>query len=259
MIQTTQKNLIALYSITYKEVNRFMRIWSQTLLPSAITSILYFVIFGGLIGPRIGLIDGISYIQFIVPGLIMLAVINNAYMNVSFSFFSAKFQRNIEELLVSPTPNIYILLGYLSGGVLRAVLVGFIVMIVALFFTAVPLANWWLTILVLILTSTLFSMAGFINAVFANHFDDVNIVPTFILGPLTYLGGVFYSIHMLPPIWQHISMANPILYIINAFRYSLLGVSDISITVAISLIIGLNIVLFITALYMLEKGVGLRK
>jgi ABC-2 type transport system permease protein len=258
-MQRTQKNLIAFYSIVRKEINRFMRIWSQTLLPSAITSILYLLIFGTLIGSKFGQIDGLTYMQFIIPGLIMMAVINNAYINVSFSFFSAKFQRNIEELLVSPTPNIYILLGYLSGGVLRAILVGMIVTVVALFFTSIPLVNWWLTALVLILTATLFATAGFINAILANHFDDVNIVPTFILGPLIYLGGVFYSIHMLPSFWQTLSLANPILYIINAFRYSLLGVSDINISVALSLIIILNIGLFGTALYLLEKGIGLRK
>jgi ABC-2 type transport system permease protein len=256
---TGAKNLIAFYSIVNKEVTRFMRIWTQTLLPSAITSILYFMIFGSLIGSRIGLIDGISYMQFIVPGLIMLAVINNAYSNVVFSFFSAKFQKNIEEILVSPTPNIYILLGYLSGGVLRALLSGIIVTIVALFFTSIPLVNWWLMAAVLILTATLFASAGLINAIYANSFDSVNIVPTFILGPLTYLGGIFYSIHMLPPFWQHLSFANPILYIINAFRYSLLGVSDISIALAMSLIIGLNIILFGVALYLLEKGIGLKK
>jgi ABC-2 type transport system permease protein len=255
----TQKNLIAFYSVVSKEINRFMRIWSQTLLPSAITSILYLLIFGILIGSRMGKIDGFSYMQFIIPGLIMMAVINNAYINVSFSFFSAKFQRNIEELLVSPTPTIYILLGYLSGGVLRAILVGMIITVIALFFTPIPLANWWLTALVLVLTAILFSTAGILNAIFANHFDDVNIVPTFILGPLTYLGGVFYSIHMLSPIWQHIALANPILYIINAFRYSLLGVSDINIMTALSLIIILNIGLFATALYLLDRGIGLRK
>ena len=259
MLSTTQKNLIAFYSIVNKEITRFMRIWSQTLLPSAITSVLYFMIFGSLIGSRIGLIDGIPYMQFIVPGLIMMAVINNAYTNVVFSFFSAKFQRNIEELLVSPTPTIYILLGYVAGGVLRAVLAGIIVTLVALCFTSIPLANWWLMFILLILTATLFATAGLINAVYANNFDSVNIVPTFILGPLTYLGGIFYSIHMLSPFWQHISMVNPILYIINAFRYSLLGISDIGIGIAISLIIGLNIILFFVALYLLENGIGLRK
>jgi len=255
----TKENLIAFKSLVIKEVTRFMRIWSQTLLPSAITSILYFLIFGSLMGSRIGLMDGVNYIEYIVPGLIMMAVINNAYTNVVFSFFSSKFQRNIEELLVSPTPNIFILLGFLAGGVLRGILVGIIVTIIALFFTHIPVANWWLTALVVFLTALLFSTAGLVNAIFANTFDDVNIVPVFVLAPLTYLGGVFYSIAMLPDIWRTISLVNPILYMVNAFRYSLLGISDINIFLAMGLIIGLTVILFCTALYMLNHGIGLRK
>jgi ABC-2 type transport system permease protein len=254
-----KENLIAFNSIVIKEITRFLRIWTQTLLPSAITSILYFLIFGSLMGARIGDMNGVSYMQYIVPGLIMMAVINNAYTNVVFSFFSAKFQRNIEELLVSPTPNIFILLGYISGGVLRGLMAGAAVTIIALFFTDLPIVNWWLTVLVAALTALLFSTAGLINAIYANSFDDVNIVPTFILSPLIYLGGVFYSIHMLPDIWKGISLMNPILYMVNAFRYSLLNISDINIVTAMSLIVGLAIVLFFWALYLLQKGIGLRK
>lgn len=254
-----KQNLIAFNSIVIKEITRFLRIWTQTLLPSAITSILYFLIFGNLMGSRIGHMDGVSYMQYIVPGLIMMTIINNSYTNVVFSFFSAKFQRNIEELLVSPTPNIFILLGYVAGGVLRGVLAGIIVSLIALFFTDIPVANWGLTALVGVLTALLFSTAGLINAVYANKFDDVNIIPTFILSPLIYLGGVFYSINLLPEIWKGISLLNPILYMVNAFRYSILGISDISISTALSLIIIVAVALFAWALFLLERGTGLRK
>ncbi|PCJ46605.1 MAG: ABC transporter permease [Gammaproteobacteria bacterium] len=251
-------NYIALSSIVHKEIQRYTRIWVQTLLPSSITMTLYFVIFGSLIGERIGTMDGYSYMEFIVPGLIMMSVITNSYSNVVSSFFSSKFQRSIEEMMVAPVPNIIILLGYVAGGVSRGILTGTIVTIVALFFIDIEISNPWIVILVVILTSLMFSLAGFVNAVFAKSFDDISIVPTFILTPLTYLGGVFYSISLLPEFWQKVSMANPVLYMVNAFRYGFLGSSDINIWLAISLIIFFIISLSGFAMYLLNKGIGLR-
>ena len=249
---------IAFLTILRKEIKRFMRIWVQTLLPPVITMALYFVIFGKLIGGRIGDMGGFSYIQFVAPGLIMMAVLTNAYANVVSSFFSAKFQRSIEEVLVSPTPNYVILLGYTMGGVARGLCVGLLVTIMALIFTDLHIHSWSVTLLIVLLTSMLFSLAGFINAVYANTFDDVSIVPTFLLTPLTYFGGVFYSITMLPEVWQHISRLNPILHIVNAFRYGLLGVSDINIMNAIlGLTLGV-IILFMVSLHLLKTGKRLR-
>ena len=249
---------IAFLTILRKEIKRFTRIWVQTLLPPVITMALYFVIFGKLIGSRIGDMGGFSYIQFVAPGLIMMAVLTNAYANVVSSFFSAKFQRSIEEVLVSPTPNYVILLGYTMGGVARGLCVGILVTIMALVFTDLHIHSWLITLLIVLLTSMLFSLAGFINAVYANTFDDVSIVPTFILTPLTYFGGVFYSITMLPEVWQHISRLNPILHIVNAFRYGLLGVSDINIGNAIfGLTLGV-IILFMVSLHLLKTGKRLR-
>ena len=251
-------NFVALSSIVHKEIQRYTRIWVQTLLPSSITMTLYFVIFGNLIGKRIGTMDGYSYMEFIVPGLIMMSVITNSYSNVVSSFFSSKFQRSIEEMLVAPVPNIIILLGYVAGGVSRGMLTGTIVTIVALFFVDIEIHNPFIVILVVILTSLMFSLAGFVNAVFAKSFDDISIVPTFILTPLTYLGGVFYSISLLPEFWQKVSMANPVLYMVNAFRYGFLGSSDINIWVAISLIVFFIVSLTGVAMYLLNKGIGLR-
>jgi len=249
---------IAFSTILRKEIKRFTRIWIQTLLPPVITMALYFVIFGTLIGGRIGEMGGFSYIQFVAPGLIMMAVLTNAYSNVVSSFFSAKFQRSVEEVLVSPTPNYIILLGYTMGGVARGLAVGVLVTVVALLFTRLHMHSWLITFTIVLLTSMLFSLAGFINAVYANTFDDVSIVPTFILTPLTYFGGVFYSISLLPEIWQHISRLNPILHMVNAFRYGILGVTDINITYAISgLVIGV-VVLFVISLHLLKTGKRLR-
>lgn len=253
-----QSALVALATIARKESTRYLRIWVQTLLPPAITMTLYFVIFGNLIGPRIGPMDGFNYIDFIVPGIIMMAVITNSYANVVSSFFSAKFQRHIEELMVSPTPNIVILLGYISGGVGRGLLVGLIVTVVSLLFTRLEIHSIPITISVVLLTSILFSLGGFINGVFAKKFDDVAIVPTFILTPLTYLGGVFYSISMLPPLWQNVSMANPVLYMVNAFRHGLLGASDVDIRLAYGLVIATILVLGGISLHLLNRGIGLR-
>lgn len=253
-----ERSLVALATIARKETTRYLRIWMQTLLPPAITMALYFVIFGNLIGPRIGPMDGYSYIDFIVPGIIMMAVITNSYSNVVSSFFGAKFQRHVEELMVSPTPNAIILLGYVSGGVGRGLLTGFIVTIVSLMFTSLQIHNLFITCSVVLLTSILFSLGGFINGVFARKFDDVAIVPTFILTPLTYLGGVFYSISLLPDFWQVASLANPVLYMVNAFRYGILGAADINIWVAYALILLFIAILGSFSLHLLNKGVGLR-
>jgi len=251
-------NFVALNSIVRKEISRYTRIWVQTLLPSSITMTLYFVIFGNLIGKRIGTMGGYSYMEFIVPGLIMMSVITNSYSNVVSSFFSSKFQRSIEEMMVAPVPNVVILIGYVAGGVSRGMLTGLIVTIVALFFVDIEIHNPLIVITVVVLTSTMFSLAGFVNAVFAKSFDDISIVPTFILTPLTYLGGVFYSIALLPEFWQKVSMINPVLYMVNAFRFGFLGTSDINIWVALSLILFFIITLASTAMYLLSRGIGLR-
>ena len=250
---------IALLTIVTKEVRRFMRIWPQTMLPPAITTALYFLIFGTLMGQRIGDISGASYMDYIVPGIILMSVISHSYANVVSSFYSTKFQRHIEELLVSPVPNWVILAGYVSGGVCRGLLVGTVVIGISLLFTTIPVNHLALSCLVFLLTAILFALAGFINAVFADSFDDISIIPNFILTPLTYLGGVFYSVDMLPELWQKISLANPILYIVNSFRYGLIGVTDIDITVALTMIISFIVALIIFSLYLLKKGVGIKQ
>lgn len=251
-------HLIAFQTILLKEILRFVRIWIQTLLPPAVTTLLYFVIFGRLIGDRIGPLDGIAYIDFIAPGLILMAVISNAYANVVSSFYSSKFQRHIEELLVSPVPNTLIVLGYIAGGIARGLCVGVVVTLIAAAFADLGLHHAGVLVLVSVLTAALFSLAGLINGVYAKSFDDISLIPTFVLTPLTYLGGVFYSIHMLPEFWQQVSLFNPILYMINAFRYGLLGVSDIPIVQALVIITAFVAVLFAYALWLLERGVGLR-
>lgn len=253
-----QQSLVALQTIVLKEVTRFLRIWAQTLLPPAITMSLYFVIFGNLIGPRIGPMEGYTYMDFIVPGVIMLAVITNSYGNVVSSFFGAKFQRHVEELLVSPTPDAVILAGYVAGGVARGLCTGLIVTIVASLFTELQIHSLPIVISVVFLTSVLFSLGGFVNAVFARKFDDIAIIPTFVLTPLTYLGGVFYSISLLPDFWQGVSMANPVLYMVNAFRYGFLGASDIPVGIAYALIGTFIALLTVVCLVLLRKGVGLR-
>ena len=249
---------VAFRTILGKEILRFLRIWIQTVLPSAVTTALYFLIFGQLIGNRIGEMGGFAYVDFIVPGLVLMAVITNAYANVVSSFYSSKFSHYIEEMLIAPVPNWVILAGYVAGGVARGLAVGVAVTLVALFYSDLKVHSYAITFLVFVLTSILFSLGGFINAVYANSFDDISIVPTFVLTPLTYLGGVFYSIHLLPDLWQKLSLANPILYMINAFRYGLLGVSDIPLGVAF-LIIGLFILLLtLFSLSLLKRGVGLK-
>ena len=252
------QQLIAFKAIFWKEILRFGRIWIQTILPPMITTALYFVIFGRLIGSQIGDVHGYKYMEYIVPGLILMAVITNSYANVVASFYSAKFQRSVEEMLVSPLPNYLIMAGFVGGGVARGLAVGFAVSIVAILFTAIPVHNIWVVLSVLVLTSTLFSLGGLINAIYANSFDDISIVPTFVLTPLTYLGGVFYTVAMLPPFWQSVSLANPILYMVNAFRYGLLGVSDVNIGVAYAAIIGFTVALGGYALVLLNRGYGIR-
>ncbi|HET8551252.1 MAG TPA: ABC transporter permease [Gammaproteobacteria bacterium] len=249
---------IGFQTLVLKEVNRVLRIWIQTIVPPAIQMTLYFIIFGSLIGKRIGAMGGFDYMTYLAPGLIMNAVVMNSYTNSVSSFFGAKFGRHIEELLVSPLPNALILLGYVAGSVCRGLLVGILVAAIATAFTNLPLAHPFIMISVVLLTSTVFAIAGLINAIFAQKFDDVTIIPTFVLTPLTYLGGIFYSIDLLSPTWRTASKIDPILYMVNAFRYGFLGVSDISIGVAYGIICVFLVVLFSVALYLLNKGVGLR-
>ncbi|GGA80247.1 transport permease protein [Neiella marina] len=251
-------NYIALKSIVRKECTRFMRIWVQTLVPPAITTTLYFVIFGGLIGSRVGQMGGFSYMDYIVPGLIMMSVITSSYSNVASSFFSAKFQRNIEELLVAPVPNYIIIMGYVAGGVCRGLLVGTIVTLVAMVFTDLQFHHVGILVLVILLTAVLFALGGMFNALFAKTFDDVSIIPTFVLTPLTYLGGVFYSISMLPEFWQWVSKLNPVVYMVNTFRYGFLGVSDIPVLPSVIMLLVMTVALFLVILNMLKRGVGIR-
>ena len=259
-MKSNYKVSISLWTLTVKEVRRFIRIWVQTLVPPAVTMSLYFVIFGSLIGPRIGSMDGFDYIQYMIPGLIMLSVITNSYNNVVSSFYGVKFQKSIEELLISPMPNWAILLGFVLGGVCRGVLIGFIVFGVSLiFYPDFTVVNPILTIVVLFLTSILFSLMGFINAVYADSFDDISIIPTFILTPLIYLGGVFYSINILPDIWRSISMFNPMLYVVNTFREGMLGSSDVSIPFSLGMIFAFIGILTGACLYFLKKGTGIRQ
>lgn len=245
-------------TILRREVRRFTRIWPQTLVPPVITMSLYFVIFGSLIGSRIGEMGGFSYMEFVVPGLIMMAVITNSYSNVASSFYSAKFQRNVEELLVSPTPNWVIMAGYVLGGVARGLIVGLVVTLIALFFTDLGVQHILLTVSIVFLAAVLFSLAGFINAIFANSFDDISIIPTFVLTPLTYLGGVFYSIELLSPFWQGLSKLNPVLYMVNAFRYGVLGVSDINVIWAFVGVLVFIALLFMWGLHLMTHGKRLR-
>ena len=254
-----QLNLVAVRTVIRKEMSRVLRIWIQTIVPPAITMTLYFIIFGNLIGRRIGTMDGFDYMQYIAPGLIMMSVITNSYGNVVSSFFGAKYTGHSEEMLVSPMSNASIIIGHVSGGVLRGMLVGTLVTIIALFFTRLEVAHPFIMVSVVLLSSIVFSLAGFINAVFAKKFDDISIVPTFVLTPLTYLGGVFYSISMLPEFWQGVSKANPILYMVNAFRYGILGTSDISITYAYAILVGFVILLFSASFFLMKKGVGIRE
>jgi ABC-2 type transport system permease protein len=252
-------NVVAVKTIIRKEVVRVLRIWVQTIVPPAITMTLYFIIFGNLIGRRIGTMDGFDYMQFIAPGLIMMSVITNSYGNVVSSFFGAKFGRHIEEMLISPMSNAAIIIGHVAGGVLRGVLVGLLVTVIALFFTKLEVRHPVITVTIVLLSSTVFALAGFINAVFARKFDDISIVPTFVLTPLTYLGGVFYSISLLPEFWQNVSLANPILYMVNAFRYGILGTSDIGIGTAYAILLVFVVLLFVACQQLMRRGIGIRE
>lgn len=251
-------NVIALVTLTRKEMLRFLRIWSQTLLPPAITMSLYFLIFGKFIGSQISNIDGFTYIQYIVPGLVMMSIMTSAYANTASSFFLTKFNKSIEELLVSPMPSILILMGFMMGGILRGILVGIIVLFIALFFTHIPVAHPAVVILMAVLSAMVFSLGGLINAVYAKRFDDISFIPTFVLTPLTYLGGVFYSIDQLPAGWRTVSMLNPILNMVDTFRFGILGVSDLNPWYGFGLVSVFFIVLFLWARMLLERGTGVK-
>jgi ABC-2 type transport system permease protein len=255
---STNLNWVGFKTIVRKEVTRILRIWGQTIVPPAITMTLYFIIFGELIGRRIGDMGGFSYMQYIVPGLVIMSVITNSYGNMVSSFFGAKFGKHIEELLISPLPNWIILFGYVSGAVLRGLMVGAVVMAVSLFFTPIEVQHPLILLTVLLLTAIVFALAGMVNAIFAQKFDDIAIIPTFVLAPLTYLGGVFYSIALLPEFWQRVSVFNPILYMVNGFRYGMLGVSDVSLTLTYGVILTAGSILFAVCLYLLHRGTGLR-
>lgn len=248
----------ALKSLVMKETNRYLRIWVQTLVPPVITTSLYFIIFGKMIGGRIGEMGGFSYMEFIVPGLIMMSSITSSYANVSSSFFSQKLQKNIEELLVAPVPTHVIIWGFVLGGVGRSLIVASLVTMVSLFFVPLHVHSWLVIVMTILMTAILFSLAGLINGVFARSFDDVSIVPTFVLQPLTYLGGVFYAISMLPPFWQAVSKINPIVYMISGFRYGFLGIGDVPIAMSITILIIFIVVLYSLAYYLVDRGIGLR-
>lgn len=254
----TRTQLVALYTLVRKEYHRVFRIWVQTIVPPAITTALYFLIFGNLIGRRIGQMDGYDYAQYIAPGLIMMQVITNAYGNVVSSFFSAKMQRHLEEMLVAPMSTWVIVLGHTFGGVVRGLAVAAAVAAVALFFTHLHVAHVWITFSVVVLTAFVFSLGGLINAIVAKNFDDVSIIPSFVLAPLSYLGGVFYSISLLPEFAQRLSLLNPILYMVNAFRYGMLGTSDIRIGSAYAIILGFAAALFGLCMFMIHRGWGIR-
>jgi ABC-2 type transport system permease protein len=258
-VRLARTNLVGFQTIVLREFNRIIRIWGQTIVPPAITATLYFIIFGSLIGARIGDMGGYSYIQYIAPGLIMMTVITNSYGNVVSSFFGAKFGKHIEELLVSPLPNWLIVAGYMVGGIVRGLIVGAVVTIITLLFTQLHIYSIGVVISAVLLSSIVFALAGMINAVFAKNFDQISFIPTFVLTPLTYLGGVFYTISLLPQWAQHASHANPILYMVNAFRFGFLGVSDVNVGLAYAIMIGSAVVLYVACVWLLQRGVGTRE
>ena|SRR3990167_766460 len=249
---------VAFQTLVRKEIVRFMRIWSQTLVPPAITMSLYFIIFGKFIGSQIRHIEGYAYIQYIVPGLIMMSIMTNAYANTASSFFLTKFNKSIEELLVSPTPNFIILLGFMLGGAVRGILIGIIVLLISFFFTHIPIYHFGIVLIIAILVAMVFSLGGLINGIYAKRFDDIAFIPTFILTPLTYLGGVFYSLQQLPPFWQSFSRFNPIFDIVSTFRYGLLGITDLNIYFGFSMVIILFLILFCWSWIALQKGIGIK-
>lgn len=255
---TPRQKWIAYCTMVRREVGRFLRIWIQSLLPPVITMSIYFVVFGSFLGSRIQRIGDASYMEFIVPGLVMMTVITNSFSNVVSSFFSARFQRNIEELVVAPMPDWLLIAGYVTGGVARGITTGVLVLVVSLLFHPVRFHDLPMVLAFLVLTSLVFSLAGFMNALFARKFDDISIVPTFVLTPLTYFGGVFYSIELLPPFWRGISQANPILYMVNGFRYGFLGTSDIPVWIGLALLSVTAVALFAANVWLVHRGVGLR-
>jgi ABC-2 type transport system permease protein len=252
------QNLVALQTLLSKEILRFLRIWSQTLLPPAITMSLYFLIFGKFIGSQLRSIDGFSYIQYIVPGLIMMSIMTSAYANTASSFFLTKFNKSIEEMLVSPMANLVILLGFMLGGTVRGVLVGVIILLISFLFTHMPINHIGLVISMALLAAMVFSLGGLINAVYAKRFDDISFIPTFVLTPLTYLGGVFYSIKQLPAPWHTVSLFNPVFAMVDTFRFGILGVSDINIFFGFSLVLSLFIIMFFWAWLLLQRGTGIK-
>ncbi len=254
------KQFISFYTLLRKGVLRIFRIWSQTLLPSLVTSVLYFAVFGNILGSRIGTLNGVPYMLFVVPGLVMLAVITNSFMEVASTFFFAKFfSRNIDEVLVSPTPPSVIIAGFIASGVVRGMMVGALVLLVSLFFALPSVAHPFVVVLFLFLSSLVFALGGLINGIYAKTFDGISIVPTFVLMPLVFLGGVFYSIHSLPPFWQSVSLANPIFYLINGFRYGFLGTSDVSLLTCTLVLLMLTLALLGANIYFLKKGLGLKQ
>jgi len=255
---TTSPILIGYYTMLRKDIVRILRIWSQTLLPPVVTTTLYYLIFGAFIGSQIAAINGFSYMQFIVPGLVMMTVITSAYMNTVSTFYFAKWVHTLDEILVSPMPSWVVIAGFVSGGVARALMVAVLVLIVSLFFTHMTIVSLGIVIAAIVLTAILFALAGLLNGMFAKSFDAISIIPTFVLTPLTYLGGVFYSIEQLPPFFRAISLGNPVLYMVNAFRYGFLGISDVPVTTSFAVMIGIIIVLLVIVLWLFHKGSGLK-
>ena len=253
-----KKIFIAYYTVVRKDTVRMLRLWKQTFLPSVMTTVLYFTVFGTFIGSQLPPIHGFAYIQFIVPGLVMMQVIMNAYSNTSAALFMAKFQRNLDEMIVSPMPEWAIIAGYVTAGIIRGLITGVLVLLTSLFFTKLMIYNILVVLAAFVLTCVLFSLAGFLNAMFANTFDSIAIVPSFVLTPMTFLGGVFYSIERFPEFWQKVSLANPILYMVNLFRYGLLGISDVSLTLSFSVLLGLTVVFLALILTLFKKGIGLK-
>ena len=257
---TTRELWVSFYTIFRKDVVRITRIWSQTFLPSVVTSVLYFLVFGSIIGSRVGSFNGFAYMQFIVPGLVMLAVVTNSFSNVATTFFQAKyFSRNIDEILVSPTPPWVIIAGYVAGGMFRGIIVGILVILVSLFFAVPPIHNIFVIALFLILSSMIFSLGGLVNGIYAKSFDGISIIPTFVLTPLVYLGGVFYSVASLPPLWRTFTYVNPIFYLVNGFRYGFLGFSDVHIVTSVGVLLGLAAVLIAVNWYFIRTGLGLKQ
>ncbi|MDZ4226169.1 MAG: ABC transporter permease [Patescibacteria group bacterium] len=254
----TRRLFIAYYTVARKDVTRMIRLWKQTFLPSVVTTVLYFIVFGTFIGSQLEPIHGVSYMLFIVPGLVMMQIITNAYSNTSTALFMAKFQRNLEEMMVSPMPDWIIVAGYVTAGIVRGCIIGILVLITALFFTHLTVYSAAIIVAAFVLTCVLFSLGGFLNAMFADTFDSISIVPTFVLTPLTFLGGVFYSVELFPEFWQNVSYLNPILYMVNAFRYGFLGESDVNVTLAFGIIITLIIVFLTLILWLFKKGTGVK-